>query len=144
MKERRDSASTAKLFIFTRWPYNNPGKSKIYSAKLEDGEYSDVKELPESINTGNFEIGFRPSYKSGRYYFASRKTGGSGGWDIYYTTMTAKGFTEPVNAGEEINTPYDDMYYSESKINSIICSDRAGGSASLISTHHFRQKKSVS
>jgi len=128
MNERAPGLSIdGKTLFFTRWPYNNMSKSKVYSAKLEDGGFSDVKELPESINTGNFEIGFRPSYKSGRYYFASRKPGGSGGWDIYYTTMTSKGFTAPVNAGTDINTPYDDMYYSESKINSMISSDRVGG-----------------
>jgi hypothetical protein len=118
MNERAPGLSAdGKTLFFTRWPYNNMSKSKIYSAKLNDGEYTDVKELPDSINTGNFEIGMRPSYKSGKYYFSSRKTGGAGGWDIYYTTMTSKGFTKPVNAGEDINSPYDDMYYSESKIN---------------------------
>lgn len=128
MNERAPGLSIdGKTLFFTRWPYNNMSKSKIYSAKLDDGGFTDVKELPGSINTGNFEIGFRPSYKSGRYYFASRKPGGSGGWDIYYTTATSKGFTTPVNAGGEINTPYDDMYYSESRSNSILSSDRVGG-----------------
>lgn len=128
MNERAPGLSIdGKTLFFTRWPYNNMSKSKVYSAKLDDGGFTDVKELPGSINTGNFEIGFRPSYKSGRYYFASRKPGGSGGWDIYYTTATSKGFTTPVNAGGEINTPYDDMYYSESKFNSILSSDRGGG-----------------
>jgi len=128
MNERAPGLSAdGKTLFFTRWPYSNPGKSKIYSAKLEDGVFKNIKALPASINTGNFEIGFRPSYRSGRYYFASRKPGGAGGWDIYYTTMNGKNFTRPVNAGREINSPYDDMYYSESKVNSMICSDRGGG-----------------
>ncbi len=128
MNERAPGLSIdGKTLFFTRWPYNSPGKSKIYSAKLDGGGFNNVKELPESINSGNYEIGFRQSYKSGKYYFASRKPGGFGGWDIYYTTLSGKSFTKPVNAGEGINSSYDDMYYSESKINSIICSDRAGG-----------------
>ncbi len=128
MNERAPGLSSdGKTLYFTRWPYNSPGKSRIYSAKLENGAFTGVKELPESINTGNCEIGFRPSYRSGRYYFASRKPGGFGGWDIYYTTMTGKKFSKPVNAGEGINSAYDDMYYSESKLNSMICSNRAGG-----------------
>jgi len=128
MNERAPGLSAdGKTLFFTRWPYNNPGKSKLYSAKLEDGGFTEAKEIHGPINTGNFEIGLRPSYKSGKYYFASRKPGGFGGWDIYYTTLTSKGFTASVNAGEDINSPYDDMYYSESKINSMICSDRAGG-----------------
>ncbi len=128
MNERAPGLSIdGRTLFFTRWPYNNMSKSKIYSAKLEDGGFTDVKVLPETINTGNFEIGLRPSYKSGKYYFASRKKGGSGGWDIYYTTMTSKGFTKPVNAGDGINSAYDDMYYSESKINSMISSNRSDG-----------------
>lgn len=128
MNERAPGLSAdGKTLYFTRWPYNNPGKSKIYSAELDGGEYVNVKELPGNINSGNCEIGFRPSYSSGRYFFASRRPGGFGGWDIYHTTKSFSGFSEPVNAGSGINTPYDDMYYSESKINSIICSDRAGG-----------------
>ncbi len=128
MNERAPGlSSNGETLYFTRWPYNNPGKAKIYSAKLDGGEFKDVKELPASINSGNYEIGFRPSYKSGRYFFASRRPGGSGGWDIYYTTLSGKNFTNPVNAGRDINTPYDDMYYSESNINSVISSNKAGG-----------------
>jgi len=128
MNERAPGLSSeGKTLVFTRWPYNYPGKSKIYAAKLEDGGFTRVKKLPPSINTGNFEIGLRPSYKTGKYYYASRKPGGSGGWDIYYTTLKGRKFKKPVNAGESINTPYDDMYYTESKINTMISSDRAGG-----------------
>jgi outer membrane protein OmpA-like peptidoglycan-associated protein len=128
MNERAPGLSRdGKTIYFTRWPYNTPSKSKIYSATLDGGKYINVKELPGIINSGNFEIGFRPSYRSNRYYFSSRKKGGSGGWDIYYTALTEQGFSVPVNAGKEINTPYDDMYYSESKSNSVLCSDKAGG-----------------
>lgn len=128
MNERSPGLSAdGKTLYFTRWPYNTPAKAKIYSAKLDGIEFIDVTELPPSINSGNYEIGFRPSYKSGRYYFASRRSGGSGGWDIYYTTMTEGEFTEPVNAGKGINTPYDDMYFSESNINNIISSNTKGG-----------------
>jgi outer membrane protein OmpA-like peptidoglycan-associated protein len=128
MNERAPGLSAnGETLYFTRWPYNNPARAKIYSAKLDGGEFKDVKELPASINSGNYEIGFRPSYKSGRYYFSSRRPGGSGGWDIYYTTISGKDFTKPVNAGKGINTPYDDMYYSESEINTMICSNKAGG-----------------
>lgn len=128
MNERAPGLSRdGKTLYFTRWPYNNPSKSKICSATLDGGKYINIKELPSIINTENFEIGLRPSYSSNRYYFSSRKKGGYGGWDIYYTTLTDQGFTVPVNAGPDINTPYDEMYYSESKSSAVFCSDRAGG-----------------
>lgn len=128
MNERAPGLSAdGETLYFTRWSYNNPRRAKIYSAKLDGGEYKAVKELPASINSGNYEIGFRPSYKSNKYYFASRRPGGSGGWDIYYTTKSGDNFTNPINAGKEINTPYDDMYYSESENNSILSTNKAGG-----------------
>ncbi|GEM_PF-848962 len=128
MNERTPSLShDSKFLFFTRWPYKNPGKSKIYMAELQNGKYLNAKELPASINSGNFEVAFIPSYKDSRYYFSSMRNGGLGGWDIYYTIKTSKGFTEPVNAGPSINSVFDDLYYAESRSDYVICNNAFGG-----------------
>lgn len=128
MNERTPSLSRdGKVLFFTRWPYKNPGKSKIFMAELQNGKYVNTKELPESINSGNFEVAFIPSYKDSRYYFSSMRSGGHGGWDIYYTVNTSKGFSEPVNAGTALNTVFDDLYYAESISDYVICNNAFGG-----------------
>lgn len=128
MNERTPSLSRdGKFLFFTRWPYKNPGKSRIFMAELQNGKYINSKELPESINSGNFEVAFIPSYKDNRYYFSSMRNGGHGGWDIYYTTMSGKGFTTPVNAGPSINSAFDDLYFAESTSDYVICNNAFGG-----------------
>ena len=128
MNERTPSLShDGKYLFFTRWPYKNPDKSKIYMAELQNGKYINPKELPASINSGNFEVAFIPSYKDSRYYFSSMRNGGLGGWDIYYTIKTSKGFTEPVNASPSINSVFDDLYYAESRTDYVICNNTFGG-----------------
>jgi peptidoglycan-associated lipoprotein len=44
-------------------------------------------------------------------WFASNRTGGMGGFDIWKSNLTEAGtFTEPENAGDEINTPGNEIY----------------------------------
>jgi peptidoglycan-associated lipoprotein len=147
MNERTPSLSRdGKFLFFSRWPYKNPGRSKIFMAELQNGKYINVRELPESINSGNFEIAFIPSYKDSRYYFSSMRIGGHGGWDIYYTTKTSKGFTEPVNAGPIINSVFDDLYYTESSFDYIICKNAFGGIGGYdiyVSPNSIRVQESV-
>jgi ABC-type cobalt transport system substrate-binding protein len=40
--------------------------------------------------------------------FASDRTGGYGGFDLYYSTFTGGVWTAPVNFGDKINTQYDE------------------------------------
>ncbi len=128
MNERSPSLSRdGKFLFFSRWPYKNFSKSKIFMAELENGKYINPKELPEFINSGNCEIGFIPSYRDNRYYFSSMRNGGMGGWDIYYTTFTKKGFTQPINAGPSINSVFDDLFFSETISDYVMCSNLFGG-----------------
>ncbi len=129
--ERSPSISRdGKKFFFTRWPYMNIGRSKIFMADITKKGIVNVRELPETINSGNFEIAFIPSYISAkeRYFFSSMRKGGYGGWDIYYTDLEKGKFTNPVNAGAAINSQHDDLYLIEGTDFSMICSNRKGGS----------------
>ncbi|MBL7797605.1 MAG: PD40 domain-containing protein [Saprospiraceae bacterium] len=40
--------------------------------------------------------------------FASRRPGGQGGLDLYYAMRTDSGWTQPLNLGLDINSPYDE------------------------------------
>jgi len=128
--ERSPSISRdGKTFFFTRWPYMNMGRSGIFMADITKDGIRNVRKLPESINSGNYEIAFIPSYKSKeeKYYFSSAREGGYGGWDIYYTIRKNDQFTNPVNAGPMINSAEDDLYFIDGMDFSLICSNRKGG-----------------
>ena len=128
--ERSPSISrNGKTFFFSRWPYMNIGRSKIFIADITREGITNVRELPESINSGNYEIAFIPSYKSKaeRYYFSSAREGGYGGWDVYLTDRIKDKFTEPINAGAGVNSPKDDLYLTEMPKFSMLCSNRKDG-----------------
>ena len=129
MNERAPSLSPdGKFLFFTRWPYKNLSKSKIYMAELTNGKYENIRELPSSINSGNYEIGFYPSYKEkNKYYFASKREGGYGGWDIYSVLFDGKNFSAVKNAGPSINTVFDEVFFAESQFDAVLSSNRVGG-----------------
>lgn len=65
--------------------------------------------------------------------FTSNRSGGEGGFDIYYSTYTYGRWSEPVNAGQRINTKYDEYRPILPNLNNfsyypmIFSSDRPGG-----------------
>lgn len=65
---------------------------------------------PDSVNHTH------PAYHPGskRLYFSSDLPGGSGGYDIWYLVYdsTTGRWTDPVNAGTEVNTPGDEIFPS--------------------------------
>lgn len=66
--------------------------------------------------------------------FVSNRPGGYGGYDIYYSTYNNGHWSEPLNMGSEINTPYDeyrpilfDEKVSETQTMMVFSSNRPGG-----------------
>ena len=77
--------------------------------------------LPEEINLAGFSatqpsIAKDPFTEEERLYFVSDRASGQGGMDIWYTVITEKDFSNPVNL-ETINTPSDEAtpYYLTSE-----------------------------
>jgi tetratricopeptide (TPR) repeat protein len=87
------------------------GKGNIYISKLDaEGKYSKPEKLDAKINTGGEEIAASISSDGNTLYFASNRKGGVGGTDIYICKKINKKWSEPKNAGSEINTPYDEDF----------------------------------
>lgn len=81
----------------------------LYSAKQTADGWEELTEMP--FNSDEYSCGHPSiSVDNKTLYFASDMPGGYGGSDIYYTTRTAEGWSEPVNLGSDINTEGEEMF----------------------------------
>lgn len=90
------------------------GKGKLdiwYCTRDKSGKWGEARNMGAPVNTADDEEGvfIHPDGKT--LYFSSRGHKGSGGYDIYYTRFENGRWSEPVNMGSVINTPYDDVYF---------------------------------
>ncbi len=101
----------------------------IYSADYSNGKFSNVKRLPETVNSKEKYTSTQPTVRSAddgteTIYFSSDRPGGAGGLDIWYTSRLANGEykdSKPVQGaintlGDEITPFWDDstktLYFS--------------------------------
>jgi outer membrane protein OmpA-like peptidoglycan-associated protein len=103
-----------KTVYFTRNNYNNGKKGKdsedvillkLYKAKLVDGKWEDVEELPFNSDAYNCA---HPALSTDNktLYFVSNMPGTLGASDIFKVTINEDGsFGNPINLGSTINTP---------------------------------------
>ncbi len=79
--------------------------SDFKNNKFEDPEYLGIK----SVNTEFWESHLTISPNGNLMYFVSDRPGGFGGRDIYECKKLSNGtWSEPVNMGPRINSPYDE------------------------------------
>jgi len=85
------------------------GRCDIYVAQKKGDDWAKPFDLPPPVNTPGWES--QPSISSdGRtLYFTSNRKGGYGGYDIWKSTLTEKGWGDPVNLGPNINTAFDEQ-----------------------------------
>lgn len=103
------SPDGTKLFVYK----TGSGKEKmgdIYiSEKKPDGSWTEPRSMGNKINTKYREPSISITRDGNTVYFSSDRPGGFGGLDIYKSTKNEKGeWSEPVNLGPTINTPYDE------------------------------------
>lgn len=88
------------------------GKGNIFISKMSaNGEFSKPEKLDPKINSGGEEIAATISSDGKELYFASNRKDGFGGTDIYVCKKLDNGkWSDPQNAGPDINTPYDEDF----------------------------------
>ncbi len=96
---------------------------QIFSAEKNGDDWNNITLLP--FNSEEFSCGHPSITPDGkRLYFVSNRPGGFGGTDIYYSDRTETGWAEPVNLGEKINTPDDEMFPFYDKYDRLFFSSR--------------------
>ncbi|MGE5394362.1 MAG: OmpA family protein [Candidatus Saccharibacteria bacterium] len=104
------------------------GKSDIYYSVRSGGNWSKPVNLGPFINTSGNEF-FPFISKEGILYFASDRTEGLGGMDIYYSLPQNGIFNKCHNMGYPVNSSSDDfgLTLDQSGMKGYFCSNRPGG-----------------
>jgi hypothetical protein len=84
------------------------GRCDIYISKRTASGWSEPYNPGAPLNTSAWES--QPAISAGgtRLYFVSDRKGGYGANDIWYSDLSDGRWTAPVNAGANINTPFDE------------------------------------
>ncbi|WP_316766355.1 OmpA family protein [Pedobacter frigiditerrae] len=85
------------------------GRCDIYVSRKEGNDWGKAINLGKIINSEFWESQPSISPDGSTLYFVSNRPGGIGGYDIWKSTLTDEGkWTDPVNLGPKVNTPYDE------------------------------------
>jgi len=98
--------------ILVIYKTNIKGEGKIYlSRTTPTGTYSKLEALPDVINETGEVISACINNDASTIYFASYKTDGFGGTDLYSCNKLPTGkWSKAMNMGPEINTKYDEDF----------------------------------
>lgn len=119
-------AKTHTLY-YVQWPFGRFRSSRIMQAEYREGRFTTPRPLPSSINSGCMETAPRPAPDGSGLYFSSRRPGGYGNWDIYFTRRENGKFSPPINQGEPYNSAAGDLFLSPVSGGFAFASDRPGG-----------------
>ncbi|MGZ4049294.1 MAG: OmpA family protein, partial [Bacteroidia bacterium] len=125
---------TDKVLYFTSESPNGQGGNDIYrSYRTADGQWSAPENLGDVINTPFDEEAPFISEDGNTLYFASNGFPGYGGYDIYKSTLVNGKWSVPENLGQPVNSPANDIFYSESVDGSVayMSSSRKGGQGDM-------------
>lgn len=89
--------------------YRNDGQGDIHTSTLKGTHWQKPERLSKIINSQYLETSVFISADGEYLFLTSDKKGGYGGRDIYYCKKQANGtWSNPINCGSKINTPYDE------------------------------------
>jgi|GEM_PF-2549280 len=127
------SADGSKL-VFASLRQGGYGDSDLYiSYKNELGEWSIPENLGNTINTRSEDKSPFLAPDGHTLYFSSSGHGGMGQADMFKTILINGQWSQPINMGNLINTPYDDFYFttSASGNHAFFASEKPGGLGGL-------------
>ena len=85
------------------------GRCDIYIAQKKGDDWGKPFDLSPPVNTTGWESQPSISADGKTLYFVSNRKGGYGGYDIWKSALSEKGWGEPENLGPNINTIYDEQ-----------------------------------
>lgn len=109
--EGSESVSQDGKFLFFTGCNRPDGKGRcdIYITTKKGDDWGKPFSLSPPVNTGGWESQPSISADGRTLYFVSNRKGGYGGYDIWKSTLSDKGWSEPKNLGPTINTQYNEQ-----------------------------------
>ena len=108
--------NNGKLWLY--FSSNRPGgkgKDDLYrAAVLENGEV-DAPENLVTLNTSEEDVTPFFHTPTQRLYFSTQGRFSFGGYDVYASSPTSNGWTNPMNMGVQMNASSDDLFFSLSE-----------------------------
>ncbi len=104
-----------KQMIVSRCTAKNASEytCELYVSNYVNNKWQPLERMPEPINfkgANNTQPSFGEINKKPVLFFASNRTGGEGGLDIWYSFKKPGGtFANPINCGKKVNTPDDEI-----------------------------------
>jgi len=106
------SSDGKTLFFVSDREKDNYGGKDIYFSEMDStGIWGAAVNMGNDINSEYDEDGLFLHPRDYVLFFGSKGPGGIGGYDIYKTVKSDSGWSNPVNIGYPINTPYDDIHF---------------------------------
>jgi tetratricopeptide (TPR) repeat protein len=100
-------SENGKIVVFTADMSGGFGGKDLYRSELINGQWTKPENLGEIINTPYDEC--YPFLHKAELFFSSNGHAGLGGLDIFKTTLSDNGFSEPHNVGYPLNSGFDDF-----------------------------------
>lgn len=83
----------------------------LYECNIDDKSFSKLSKLDKNINSKSDEIAACLSQDGNKIFFASNRSGGYGGVDLYLCQKLPNGnWSSPLNLGPTINTKFDEDF----------------------------------
>jgi tetratricopeptide (TPR) repeat protein len=100
------SADERRIYVYQ----DNTGNGDIYYSDFTTNRFQEIKKLEDTrINTEYWEPHCYVTTDGQNLYFSSDRPGGFGGRDIYRVVrLPDNSWSEPINLGPSVNTPYDE------------------------------------
>lgn len=113
------------FFCSDRDKESKGGLDVFYTTITNGNQFGKVKSI-KAINSIDNETNPFWDEQNHRLYFSSTWHEGFGGFDVFYSTYANGQFEAPVNVGQPINSPANDLYFFKDKDTSYVTSNRIG------------------
>ncbi len=100
------------LYFSSDRPGGLGGMDLWYAVIISEGKPGNSTNLGFPVNSDSNDV--TPYYcnEEGALYFSSNRAGGEGQMDVYRAEGMRNSWRTPMNLGKEINTPWDDLYFT--------------------------------